>query len=72
MISYSFYIWHKEIQNPAAHLVRSLPVLQQQVALGLIMLVGTTLVGTTLVAYVSFQLVERPFFNARKRTQLAG
>lgn len=67
LISYSFYIWHKEIQNPAAHLVGSLPVLQQQIALGLIMLVGTTL-----VAYVSFQLVERPFFNARKRTQLAG
>lgn len=62
LISYSFYIWHKEIEYPAAHVIRSLPVLQQQLALGVL-----TLVGTTLVAYVSYQFVERPFINARKR-----
>lgn len=62
LISYSFYIWHKVVEVAAAHVVRGLPFFQQEVAL-----FALTLAGTLVVAYVSYQFVERPFINARKR-----
>jgi peptidoglycan/LPS O-acetylase OafA/YrhL len=65
IISYSFYLWHKEIEQPARNLLLRhlhLSVFREQIALTAI-----TFLGSLIVAYLSYQLIERRFIAARRR-----
>lgn len=59
LISYSLYLWHWPVIYARLPFVASLPLI------GRIVLIF-------LVAYVSFQLVERPFLRHRSRTSAAS
>jgi peptidoglycan/LPS O-acetylase OafA/YrhL len=62
LISYSFYIWHNIVVGILAPRLRALSFAQQWLALFAI-----GLVVSTLVAYLSYQVSERPFIQARKK-----
>ena len=68
LISYSVYLWHVPIMNAIDPL---LPVTTSVFEMCLVrFLVGFAL--TIVVAYISFQLTERPFFAARKKAHDAS
>jgi peptidoglycan/LPS O-acetylase OafA/YrhL len=61
LISYSFYIWHSIVLRMIEPLVAGLPFISHVIAR---FLLGGAL--SVVVAYVSYQLVERPFIAARR------
>jgi peptidoglycan/LPS O-acetylase OafA/YrhL len=63
LVSYSLYIWHLGVLKVVDIPLRNLPVVPH-VALRFL-LVATVGVG---VAYISYQLTERPFMSARRRS----
>ncbi len=63
LISYSLYIWHTIVLAALLPLQLDVATLPMQVIVGVV----TGLPICLAVAYVSFQLTERPFFPARKR-----
>jgi peptidoglycan/LPS O-acetylase OafA/YrhL len=63
LISYSFYIWHVVVMNGADWWLPAPLPIQEHVILRLI--VGFVL--SVPVAYLAYQLTERPFIRARKR-----
>ncbi len=68
LISYSLYLWHEPIVlNLLAPHMRALPVSLQAAAS---ILVG--LIVSLPVAYLSYQLVERPFLKRRGRTTVSA
>lgn len=62
LISYSLYLWHLPILNIAARFAPALPL---DTRIGFMILVG--FVVAVPVAYLSYQLVERPFLARRRR-----
>ncbi len=62
LISYSFYIWHNIVVGILAPHLRALPIARQWLAL-----FALSLVVSIPVAYLSYQLSERPFIQARKK-----
>jgi peptidoglycan/LPS O-acetylase OafA/YrhL len=68
LISYSLYIWHTVVLAALLPLQLAVTTVQAQVLVG----VALGLPLSLMVAYVSFQLTERPFFAARKRAHEGG
>jgi peptidoglycan/LPS O-acetylase OafA/YrhL len=67
LISYSFYIWHWVLME--ALIPKELPPLGIELVVALRFLIGLGLAA--LVAYISYQLCERPFLRARRRAREA-
>lgn len=63
LISYSLYIWHIVIIELIEPHLAGLATSQQRVAVGFVL----DVILSIPVAYLSYQLTERPFFAARKR-----
>ncbi len=63
LISYSVYIWHNVVLRLILPHVTAIPDPRQQVAAAFIL----DVLASIPVAYVSFQLTERPFFQLRRR-----
>jgi peptidoglycan/LPS O-acetylase OafA/YrhL len=63
LISYSFYIWHRVVLHALEPHLRYGSLRVQVIVL---FVVGV--IASTLVSYCSYQLLERPFINARKKS----
>jgi peptidoglycan/LPS O-acetylase OafA/YrhL len=60
LISYSLYLWHVAFLHPLFPALSSLPLLTVRLPLAFV------------VAYLSYQLVERPFLSRRKAISLVS
>lgn len=67
LVSYSLYIWHTVVLGAVLPHLRSLPSTELRVALGF----ALAILLSVPVAYLSFQLTERPFFTARRHARRA-
>jgi peptidoglycan/LPS O-acetylase OafA/YrhL len=65
LISYSIYIWHYAVMHALIPLVAPLSQQTERV----LVTAGLDLVVSLPVAYLSFRLTEKPFFNLRRRAR---
>jgi peptidoglycan/LPS O-acetylase OafA/YrhL len=63
LISYSFYIWHRVVLHALEPHLR-----YGSLRLQVVILFAVGVLASTLVSYCSYQLLERPFINARKKS----